>query len=401
MDRSPPRTQLRWLKALGTLVVCAAILSGAAWAIFEINRTEPTATKIKTTRKSSALVETVIVERGTFAPRLQVLGTVTPARDITLSPRVNGQITSVSENFVPGGMVRVGEELMRIDPADFQNVLSIRRSELEQAEASLEIEKGRQSLAKKELKLLESTIDETNRDLVLRAPQIASIRAEVSAAKAAVERAELELERSTILAPFDAQIISLSVNLGSQVAPGNELARLVGTAEYWVSAALPVRSLQWVQFPSDDRAGSVATLANSDAWPPGVQRSGRVTRMIGTVDDRTRLARVLITVDDPLGKASGEPPLILQSLLQVEIEGRPIRDVVRLQREFIRDDNTVWVMQDDQLQIRECKIAFQDSVYAYLKEGLETGDEVVTSTLATVAEGIGLRRINTPANLDP
>lgn len=391
----------RWLGVLATSIVCIGILSASAAAIALINRTEPTANQIKTTRKSSALVDTMVVVRGEYAPRLTVLGTVLPARDINLAPRISGQVTEISDSFVPGGMIQKGDVLLQIDTADFENQLSIRVSELEQKVAALKIEQGRQSLAKKELKLLESTIDDTNRDLVLRAPQIASIRAEVSAAKAAVERAQLELDRATVIAPFDAQIISQSVNVGSQVSPGNELARLVGTNQYWVSAALPVRSLRWIQFPSDDQEGSKVILQNTDAWPPNSSRSGRVTRMIGSVDDQTRLARVLVEVNDPLGQKSDSPPLILQSLLEVEIEGTPIEDVVRLPREYVRDQDTVWIMKDDKLEIRDCKVAFRDAAFAYVSDGLNSDDEVVISTLATVAEGVGLKRIaDQPTTVD-
>lgn len=389
----------RILRILITMMVCVGILVGAAAAVVTIQRTAPTAQQIKTTRKSSALVETMIVRRESHSPRLSVLGTVLPARDITLRPRVAGEVIEVSERFVLGGIVKRGETLLKIDPADFENQYAIRVSELEQSVASLKIEEGRQSLAKKELKLLESTIDDANRELVLRGPQIASIRAEVAGAKAAVERAKLDLDRTIITAPFDAQIISQSCNIGSQVSPGNDLARLVGTNEYWVSAALPVRSLQWVQFPelsessNETRSGSVVTLRNSDAWPTGVTRTGHVTRMIGTVDERTRLARVLITVTDPLGKQTDAPALILQSLLQVEIAGRPIDDVVRIPRDLVRQDDTVWIMADDKLTIRDCQVIFRDAEHAYIRDGLNDGDEVVTSTLATVAEGIGLRRM--------
>ncbi|MEM0925214.1 MAG: HlyD family efflux transporter periplasmic adaptor subunit, partial [Planctomycetota bacterium] len=221
----------RWLGALITTLVCAFILAGAAAAVVVINRTEPTAQQLKSTRKSSALVTTTQVTRGSYAPILSVLGTVQPARDITLSPRLSGQVTSIAERFIPGGMVRENEVLLQIDPADYENALSIRKSELEQAQASLKIEEGRQSLAQKELKLLENTIDDTNRELVLRAPQLASIQAEVSAARAAVQRAQLELDRTKIFAPFDAQILTRSVNVGSQVSQGDNLARLVGTKE--------------------------------------------------------------------------------------------------------------------------------------------------------------------------
>ena len=392
-EASTPRPQRRWLTALMNAIVCLVILAASAAAIVVINRSEPTAQQINTTRKSAALVETVTVQRGTYSPHLTVLGTVEPARDIVLSPRVSGQVVELSPEFVPGGMVREGDLLLRIDPADFENAVSIRESELQQAEASLEIEEGRVSLAKQELALLEETIDETNRALVLREPQFASIKAQVKAADAAVQRAKLDLERSRVFAPFNAQILNRSVNVGSQVTPGDELGRLVGIEEYWIMAAVPIRSLRWVQFPSSEGQGSAVTLRDPDAWGPEAEREARVTRMIGTLDEQTRLARVLITVSDPLGQSSNAPPLILDTLIEARIEGRPIEDVVRLNREHVHERDTVWVMKDGKLQIRETDIVFRDAEYAYVRTGLESGEEVVATTLATVAEGVGLRRL--------
>ena len=392
---SQPSPLRRAFRIVGNLVICLGILAAAGAAIVWINRTEPTAERITATRQSAALVETITVQRGTYAPRLVVLGTVQAAQDIVLSPRVGGQVIELSPKFVPGALLRKGEVLLRIDPADFENAVSIRQSELEQAQASLQIEQGRQNVARRELALLQGTIDETNRALVLRQPQLASIRAEVSAAEAAVERAKLDLERTTVLAPFDAQILSRSVNVGSQVSPGDELAQLVGIKEYWISAAVPVRNLQWVRFgETNDDEGSRVTIRNPDSWPPGAVRHGRVARMIGTLDQQTRLARILVTVPDPLGQASDGPPLILDTLIQTEIEGKPIREVVRIDRELIRDSDTVWVMKDNKLEIRETEIAFRDAEHAYVRQGLEDGDEVVVTTLATVAEGVGLRKVN-------
>jgi hypothetical protein len=122
--------------------------------------------------------------------------------------------------------------------------------------------------------------------------------------------------------------------------------------------------------------------------------------MIGTLDEQTRLARVLITVPDPLGRQSEAPPLILDTLIETQIEGRPIDDVVRLPREYVRERDTVWVMQDNELEIRETDIVFRDSTYAYIRSGLESGDEVVTTTLATVADGIRLRKVDRAAEAD-
>jgi hypothetical protein len=97
-------------------------------------------------------------------------------------------------------------------------------------------------------------------------------------------------------------------------------------------------------------------------------------------------------VDDPLGQKSDVPPLILDTLIDAKIEGAAIDDVVRLERRLVHDRDTVWVMKDNELEIRETKIVFRDAQYAYLKEGLEDGDEVVTTTLATVANGVKLRK---------
>jgi RND family efflux transporter MFP subunit len=406
-DVTQHRTQSNWhwLPIVVNLIVCVAILGAAVAAIIWINRTEPVAQKVNTMRKSAALVETITVRRGTYSPRLVVLGTVQAAQQINLRPRVSGQAIELKPEFVPGGMVKKGHLLLRIDPADFENAVSIRKSELEQAEASMEIEEARQQLAEKELKLLGNSIGDANRGLVMREPQIASMKAEVSAAKAAVERAELDLQRTEIYAPFDAQVLTRLVNVGSQVGPSDVLGQLIGLEQYWIMATVPVRNLRWVQFPNLEQSsqrisrstiGSKVILRNTDAWGTETTREARVSKLIGTLDQQTRLARVLIIVDDPFGLKSNAPPLILDTLLQTEIEGRSIENVVRLDRDFVRDQDTVWLMKNEKLEIRKTEIVFQDAEFAYIQNGLEDGDEVVITTLATVAEGVGLRKIDEP-----
>lgn len=402
MSEAGPSSRRRsWLNILINFVASVAILGGSAAGVWWIYQTEPEAQQINAKRKSAALVETITVERGTYAPKLVVLGTVQPAQDIVLSPRIRGEVQRLSSSFVPGGMIRAGEMLLEIDPADFENAVSIRKSELEQVEADWKIEEGRQKLAKQELELLGDSIGEVNRALVLREPQSASIKSQLAAAKAAVERAELDLNRTQLLAPFDAQILRRSVNVGSQVQPGDDLGQLIGIDEYWVMAAVPVRNLRWVQFPDESQdgdlqGGSIVTLHDPDAWGPSVTRQGRVVRMIGALDQQTRLARVLVAVKDPLGLRSDVPPLILDTLIEVQIAGREIDDVIRLGRDYVHDRNTVWVMKDNQLEIRTADIVFQDPQYAYIRNGLEAGEEVVTTTLATVANGVQLRKLETP-----
>lgn len=383
-----------WVRVLVTIVVCLVIAGGAAGASWFIFSSEPTAQREGATRRTAALVETAVAERGTFRPRLEVLGRVEPARDVELASRVGGHVVAIERGFVPGGIVRAGDPLLRVDPVDYENVVATRESEVQEVEAELAIERGRQRVAEQEFELLGEEIDATDRGLVLREPQIASVRARLAAARAALRQAQLDLERATVRAPFDAQVLERAVNVGSQVAPGQMLGRLVGVEEYWIVASVPLRDVRWLRFAEGDETGAHVRVRHSSAWAPGQTREGELARLIGTVDQATRLARVLVTVTDPLARSLDGPPLILDTIVRVEIEGRALEDVVRIERRHLRQGDTVWVMEDGALSLRDAQVVFRDAEYAYLSGGVGAGEHVVTTSLATVTDGLPLRRVD-------
>ena len=261
---------------------------------------------------------------------------------------------------------------------------------------------GRQQIAEQDLKLItndslfkDNPLSVEERQLVLRQPQLNAVKATIVGAKASVDQAQLNLERTTIRAPFDAHILSQNVTTGSQVGPGDDLGRLVGTDYYWVTATVPVSKLQWLRFPENDKdRGSTVLIKNSTAWPDGQYREGYLDKQIGALDGQTRLARVLIKVADPLAKNTdleGRPKLMIGTFVEVEMQANKLDDIVRLNRDYIRSNETVWVMKDDKLEIREVDIALTDNEYAYIREGLQEGEHVVITDLSTVSNGIGLR----------
>lgn len=394
MGELPPR---RSPSPLLTAAVCVAILAGATGLIAVIRSTEPEAERTGATRQSAALVHIVVVSNATYRPVMSYLGTVEPARDILLSPRVPGRIVDMAPRFAPGGFVEAGEVLLKIDPEDFRNIVALRQSALHETEALLAVEEGRRTVAAKEFELLGQDIDAASRALVLREPQIASARAQVKAAETALAQARLDLERTDIRAPFDAHILSREADVGSQVAPGDNLGRLVGLETYWIETTVPLRDLDRIRFPGDGVEGSPVRVRHRTAWAPDRYREGRVESLIGTVDRQTRLARILVTIEDPLARRHPGPPLLLGTVVEAAIEGREIADVVRLDRNYLRDGDTVWVLRDEALEIRSVHIAFEDAQFAYIRDGLADGEEVVTTGLATVAPGIRLQRIDTKA----
>lgn len=377
-----------------TIFISIGILLLSAVITAVVFMTEPEAQRETATKKTAMLVDVVEATRGSYTPSVVATGNVQATKDIVLSPQVGGEVVSISRNFIPGSFVKQGEVLLQINPADYKNALQLRRSDLMLAKSNLSIEMGRQGVAQKDFELVGQEMTEANRALVLREPQLESAKASVTAAEAAVNQAELNLKRTVIRAPFDAHIITRSTNVGAQLAPGAEIGRLVGMEEYWVLADVPMNRINWLTFSEDaSKTGSDVKIYSKN-WQSGQHRKGRLSRLVGALDAQSRLARVLITISDPLARKSGMdtiPPLMIGAFVECHISARQVDDVVRLNRDHLRQGSTVWVMQDEKLQIRPVDIVFQDADYAYIANGITGGDQVVTTDLSTVVEGSMLR----------
>ena len=172
---------------LKTLVICAALIAAGLLATWWIFSSEPEAQRESAVRENAMLVDVVSIESGSFRPVIEVLGTVKPSREVELSARINGQVMELAAEMVPGGEVFPGDVLFRLDDDDYRIALEHRRSELLQAQAQLEIERGRQEIAERDYRQLNKELDPNNRALVLREPQLRSAQAEVRAAQAAVD----------------------------------------------------------------------------------------------------------------------------------------------------------------------------------------------------------------------
>ena len=372
-----------------TLLICLAILVVGTGVTAFIFLTEPDAERSGAVKQTAMLVEVTQAERGAFRPTIRAMGTVEPAQDVVLSSRVSGEVVARSPSFTPGGYVRRGEVLLRLDPSDYRNVLRQRRSALRQAQSELDLEMGRQDVARLDYELLADSVANADESLVLRQPQLDAARARVESAEAAVEQAELDLQRTTVRAPFDAHVLSRDVELGSQVDAGDVLGQLVGVETYWVSATVPLSQLRWLP---DGEARDEVMVRDPTAWQEGHTRRGRLLNVVGALADGTRMARVLIAVPDPHGLGDpAAPRLVIGSFVEADIPARELADVVRLSRDYLREDDTVWVMEDSTLRIRDVDIAFSDPTYAYIERGLSERDRVVTTNLSTVTDGARLR----------
>jgi len=185
------------------------------------------------------------------------------------------------------------------------------------------------------------------------------------------------------------------VDIGAQVSTGVALASLVGTDEYWIELSVPVDELRWIGIPGFNSAeGSPARVYHEAAWRAGTHRPGRVVRLMTDIEPEGRMARLLVSVEDPLllnGTREGQP-LILGSYVRVEVEGAPLAGVFRVPRTAVHNGNEVWVMNPEGLlDIRTVRIAWSGNEEVYVSDGLEDGEQIVTSDLAAPVQGMALR----------
>jgi RND family efflux transporter MFP subunit len=346
--------------------------------------------------RQARLVEIQPLVIGSARIRIDAMGTVVPAELVTLQPQVSGEIVSVSDHLEPGGLLRAGDELLRIDPRDYELAVQQRESEVAQALSTLRLEQGQQAIAKREFELLNEAMLDEDQDLVLRKPQLESVRAQLALARASLEKAKLDLERTRVRAPFNAIVESKAVDVGARVTTANTLATLAGTDACWVEVSVPVKDLQWISIPrADDVAGSVVRISNPAAWGEGVWREGRIIRLAGDLEKEGRMARLLVEVDDPFTlepENSGKPVMLMNSYVSVEIEGRALEQVATIAREHLRDGDRLWVMSaDDALEIREIGIVFRGRDQVIVADGIKPGERLVVTDLAAPVDGMPLR----------
>jgi len=384
------------IRMLGIFIRCILpllVLAGGVYVCY-ILMTTGTPAERKPVKRSARLVEVVAA---TTTPRLahvQAMGNVRSSRQIDLQSRVGGEIVKVSDRFVPGGRFMQGEVMLEIDRTDYDLVVKQREAALAEAMAQLRIERGNQAVAKREFELLGRSVTEDERDLVLRGPQLAMVEAKVRSAEASLADAKLDLERTVIRAPFNAIVLSRQVELGAQISVNTALAALAGTDVYWVEVAVPVNDLQWITIPREPGAhGSKVRITNDAAWGAGAIREGEVVGLIGEIEAQGRMARLLAAVNDPLGASDRlSPAMLIGSYVRVEIDGRSLGEVVTIPRSLLRDDDSVWVMNDkDQLAIRKVTVVFRDKENVSVRAGLAAGDRLVVSNMSAPVEGMALR----------
>lgn len=353
--------------------------------------TAPTAGRQKPPR-TARLVDVQPVALTNAHAVIAAMGVVHPAREVTLFPRISGTVIEVRPELIPGGIKAEGDVLLAIDRLDYDLALRRAESVLATAESDYALELGQQALAQKEFDLLGGKdFSPEERALILREPQKARAEALRDSARAAVDGARLDLERTVITAPFNSIVRERHINVGAQVTPTSPLATLTDVDSYWIIAPVPVSQLAWLRIPEHlGQTGAVVNVIFA-GLPP---RQGRVLRLLNELETSGRMAQLLIEVNDPLAlkpETEGKPKLLLGDFVRVEVDGLWMEQVVALDRRLVRNYDQTWIMNtNDALDIRTLDIVFRGEEEVFVRGGLNEGERVVTTDLAAPVNGMKL-----------
>lgn len=376
------------------LVFFLILLVGGGFSMYLLSTRPETAPEEKP--PSSRIVQTLPLVPQTRSVEISAFGTVIPSRKVAIRPQVAGQVIRQSESMALGGLVREGDELLRIDPKDYELALAEVRSDFEQARFELDVESGRQVIAKREWTELEPDLElqNVNPSLVLREPHLRRAQALVDNAENEIEKAELQLSRAVLQAPFNAMVVNESVEIGQLLDPNSMICELVGTDEFWVQVTVPFSKLKWIRSPKGDTPGAEATVILDTGQGQFARWAGRVIRLLSDLDPLGRMARLIVSVPDPLGLAQGtdrQIPLLLGSYVQVRIDAGVLDEALVIPREALREGSLIWVVGPDQrLQIHPADILWMEKDTLLIANDLEPDVELIVSDLRVALPGMNV-----------
>lgn len=347
-------------------------------------------------QQQGVLVDTIKLESSNFQVTVHATGTVRAAQEIALIPEVSGKIISISPQLVNGGQFKQGETLLKIDPSNYLLAVEKAHAEIAQVQVALATERERAKIALSEWERIDISDKGEPGPLVSREIQLKQQQANLAAAQANLQQAQLNLQRTELKAPFNGRITQKQVDLGQYVRSGVSIGKFSGTDRAEIYVPLPYTELQWLTIPT---ARSQQMGSTAEIFLPGQQSSswqGKIVRSLGEIDPTTRMATIIVTVDNPYRQnaAASQPTLEVGMFVDIQLKGKYLDNVISIPRKALRNNQQVWVLDgENRLQIRKVEIARRERDQLLISKGLSSDEQVVITPLSAAADGMLLRQI--------
>ena len=314
-------------------------------------------------------------------------GSVLPRTQSELIPEVSGRVINISDAMISGGFFAKGDLLLEIDPLDYDVALEQARAAV--ASAQSEFANARKAHERQLDLASKQSTSESQRDDALNRMQLA--QASLREARARASKAERDLERTRLIAPFEGRVRSEQVDIGQFVARGTPVASLYATDFAEVRLPLNDEELAFLELPLAALPKAIlrARFAGKDhEW------ESTIVRTEGELDPQTRMVNVIAQVEAPYATKGDTPPLAIGLFVEAEIIGNTRDDIFVLPRSALQVNEQIYIIdKDNKLQFRDVDILRAVGEQLYIQGGLAPGETVCLSTVSNAIEGMVVRPV--------
>ncbi|TWT95481.1 Inner membrane protein YiaV precursor [Neorhodopirellula pilleata] len=430
-------------------VVSVVVLAACFYAYTMLGeRKRPSRSKPNKPAATVVLTEPLRVHDGPVS--VQANGVVVPLREIRLATEVAGRVVEQSSNLRNGRMVQAGETLIQLDRTEFE--IEVKRlnaqqgqeaAELASIDVSIENTQQVMALAEQQLEIAQGERERVSSLVQRQAASSSEVdvakRSELSSRSAlvelqnrrreliaqrqlvvekqaltqvALERAQLDLDRTTIRSPLRGRVVASSVEEQSFLPVGTSFVTIEDTSAVEVRANLTAEQMVWVWSSQASTTQAESDQAIDDRVPPlsatveyqfGAQArryDARLERIDGAgIDLDTRTYPCLFRVESGTDQddSTVTDPLMRGTFVSVTIHTVPTRRLHEVPESAIRPGNRLWLNVGDQLTVQEITIVSrsEDQVIVDLGSSLtplanQRAPGVIVSPISDPVPGMAL-----------
>lgn len=346
------------------------------------------ATQAAAPSKRPAIPVTVAtVTMRTIPLELRAIGNVESYSTIGVKAMVAGQI--MHAYFTEGDMVHKGQRLFEIDPRPFEEAVK-------QAEANLEKDAATAANAEADAKRYEALFKAgvvARQEYELKQATFKALDASLSADRAAVSNAKLQVEYCHISSPIDGRTGNVLVKEGNVIKANDvSLVNINQIHPIYVTFAVPEREFQAIQRRLAEHL-PVQAFANGDEAHP---MHGKLTFADNTVDQATGTIRLKATFENTDNRLW--PGQFVNVLLTVGVQQNAIL-VPSQAVQTGQNGQFVFVVKPDmKVEMRTVVMGHTQGNEQALTSGVKPGETVVTDGQSRLVPGAEVQIANTPAN---
>ncbi len=316
---------------------------------------------------------------------VEAIGQTRGSKEIEIRARVEGFIQTV--DFQEGSPVRKGQLLYTIDPRPFQAALAQAKGVLAQSKAQLV--RAHQDVVRYKPLVEKNAISREQYETAVALEQAAE--ASVEAAKAAAERAQIDLGYTKVVAPEPGLVGKTEVHPGTLVGRGQStlLTQISQIDTIHVRFSIPEKDYLYYARRREERgADNVGNapfellLADGTVHP----ETGRFVFVDRNVDPKT--GTILIEAAFPNPQGIVRPGQYARVRVAVDVKKDALLVPQRSLQELQGIYNVAVVKPDDTVDVRMVTPGERIGALWVIDSGLKAGEKVVVEGLQKVRSGI-------------